>query len=66
MDCAVAFERAQKAFLLSGDERCVEAAESILETLGRASEDEAIWDLERLRSEIRTFRRQARLANDRH
>ena len=65
MDCAVAFERAQKAFLLSGDERCVEAADAILEKLECVSEDEAISDLERLRFEIRTFRRQARSANER-
>ena len=65
MDCAVAFERAQKAFLLSGDERCVAAADAILEKLECVSEDEAISDLERLRFEIRTFRRQARSANER-
>lgn len=61
-DCAVALERANKGFLLSGDLHFVAAAERILEILNNIDEASAIGDLERLRIEIRTFIRQARTA----
>jgi hypothetical protein len=59
-DCAVGLERANKGFLLSGDERFVTAAERILEILDGVEEGASIGDLERLRNETRTFIRQAR------
>ncbi len=49
IDCAVAFERANKGFLLSGEKRFVDAAEAILQRLEDADEGSAIADLERLR-----------------
>lgn len=62
MDCAVAFERANKGFLLSGEGRFIDAANAILERLRDADEGNPIADLERLRQEIGTFLRQARSA----
>jgi len=59
-DCAIAFERANKGFLLSGDPRFVAAAERILGILEGVEEGTSLGDLERLRSEVRTFIRQAR------
>lgn len=59
-DCAVALERANKGFLLSGDERFIVAAERIASILDGVEEGSAIADLERLRTETRTFVRQAR------
>jgi hypothetical protein len=59
-DCAVGLERANKGFLLSGDERFVGAAERLLGILEGVTEGASIGDLERLRSETRTFIRQAR------
>lgn len=60
MDCGVAFERANKGFLLSGEERFIDAAEIILRRLRGVSSDDGIGDLERLRTEIGVFLRQAR------
>ncbi len=62
MDCAVAFERANKGFLLSSNERFIDAAEAILSRLNNADEGDPIADLERLRKEVGTFMRQARSA----
>lgn len=59
-DCAVAFERANKAFLLSGSTKFVEAAELIIAKLDALPEDIGIADLERLKGEIKTFVLQAR------
>jgi len=59
-DCAVTLERANKGFLLSGDGRFIAAAERILAILEAVNEGPTIGDLERLRSEARTFIRQAR------
>ena len=59
-DCAVAFERANKGFLLSADPRFVAAAERILGILEAVDEGPSLGDLERLRNEVRTFIRQAR------
>jgi hypothetical protein len=61
-DCAVGLERANKGFLLSGDEYFVTAAERILGILNNVEESTSIADLERLRNETRTFIRQARAA----
>jgi len=61
-DCAVALERANKGFLLSGQERFIESAERILMILDNVAYGGTIADLERLRSETKTFIRQARAA----
>jgi len=61
-DCAVALERANKGFLLSGDTRFVAAAQRILDILEATNEGTALGDLERLRNEVRTFIRQSRAA----
>ena len=58
-DCAIAFERANKGFLLSGEQRFIDSARAILEVLKGVNEGNAIADLERLRSELNTFIRQA-------
>ncbi|MGE0235883.1 hypothetical protein [Methylocystis sp.] len=59
IDCAIAFERANKGFLLSGDRQFIEAAREILSRLDSVMDDPRISDIERLRSEIKTFLRQA-------
>ena len=61
-DCAIALERANKGFLLSGNPHFVTAAERILRILDAVAEGPSIDDLERLRRETRTFIRQARAA----
>jgi acetolactate synthase regulatory subunit len=61
-DCGVGLERANKGFLLSGNEHFVVAAERILGLLDVVEESATIGDLERLRNETRTFIRQARAA----
>lgn len=60
-DCAVAFERANKGFLLSGDPKFVAAAERILGILEDVEEGTSLGDLERLRNEVRTFIHQAQM-----
>ena len=55
MDCAIALERASKAFLLTSDERMIERAERINERLGAAGANDTIADLERLRAEVSMF-----------
>lgn len=62
-DCAIALERANKGFLLSGNLQFVTAAERILKILETVEEGPSIADLERLRIETRTFLRQARTAS---
>ena len=62
IDCAIAFERANKSFLLSGEARFIDSAQAILERLEKLSADGEISDIERLRSEVRTFLLQARSA----
>ena len=59
MDCAVALERALKAFLLSGDVRFIDKAELVKQRLDEASV-EGIADLQRVSGEIFAFIRQAR------
>jgi hypothetical protein len=59
-DCAIAFERANKGFLLSGEQRFIDSAAAILDVLMRVAEGNTIADLERLRSDLNTFIRQAR------
>lgn len=62
IDCAIALERASKAFLLTCDERMIEKAERIVERLDGAAANDTIADLERLRSEVLMFVRQSRAA----
>lgn len=61
-DCAVALERAIKGFLLSGDRSFISSAERLLEVLDRVDDGQTIGDLDRLRTETRTFIRQAAAA----
>lgn len=63
MDCAIAFERVNKSFLLSGESRFIEAAKTILERLNKISADSEISDIERLRSEVEAFILQAQRAS---
>jgi len=58
-DCAIAFERAIKGFLISGDRCFVDAARKIHELLDTVADDKRINDVERLRSDIKTFVHQA-------
>jgi hypothetical protein len=62
-DCAIALERCNKGFLLTGDDEFIAGAEAVLEKVNGIGDDLAIGDLERLRSEIKTFIRQARSAH---
>jgi hypothetical protein len=55
MDCAVAFERANKGFLLSGQSKFITAAKSIHERLKEAEGSPRIADVERLAHEVETF-----------
>lgn len=62
MDCAIAFERASKAFLLTGDPRFLDAAKVIRQRLVPAARDDNIADLDRVRDEVALFIRQGRRA----
>lgn len=62
MDCAVAFERASKAFLLTGESRFLDAADGIVQRLKNAAREDGIDDLERVRTEIEMFAKQGRRA----
>ena len=59
-DCGIALERCNKGFLLSGDGDFIESAERLLEKLDGIPMDLPIYDVERLRTDIKTFIRQAR------
>lgn len=58
MDCAVALERAIKAFLLSGEERLLDKAEQIRARLKPIQNQPQVDDLKRLHKEVSTFIRQ--------
>lgn len=60
MDCAVALERAIKAFLLSGEMRLLDKAERIRERLQPIQKQPQVDDLKRLHKEVSTFIRQGR------
>ena len=62
MDCAIAFERASKAFLLTGEARFLDAADGIVQRLRDAARKDGIDDLERVRTEIEMFAKQGRRA----
>ncbi|MGD9659037.1 MAG: hypothetical protein AB7U61_15610, partial [Methylocystis sp.] len=55
MDCAVAFERANKGFLLSGQAKFITAAKSIRKRLSEVEGSPRIADVERLAHEVETF-----------
>ena len=59
MDCAIAFERARKAFLLTGHATYVDHAQTILDRLNEADEQTHLGDLRRERDEVRLFIKQA-------
>ena len=59
MDCAIAFERTRKAFLLTGDATYVGHAQTILDRLNTANEQTHVGDLHRERDEVRLFIKQA-------
>lgn len=58
MDCAVAFERAQRAFLLTGQSEIVEKAVSIRNRISGARDIAAVVDLNRLHDEVAMFVKQ--------
>lgn len=60
MDCAVALERAIKAFLLCGEGRLLDKAEIILNRLHPIQSQPQVDDLKRLHKEVATFIRQGR------
>ncbi|WP_188448828.1 hypothetical protein [Sphingomonas psychrolutea] len=60
MDCAVALERAIKAFLLSGEARLLDKAEQIRNRLQPLQNQPQVDDLKRLHRETSTFIRQGR------
>jgi hypothetical protein len=62
MDCAIAFERASKAFLLTKEVRFLDSAVEIRRRLQRAARGDDIADLDRVDSEVRMFVRQGRRA----
>ena len=62
IDCAVAFERANKAFLLTRQERFLTNAEEIARRLEGAAAGDNVDDLERLRGEVALFVTQGRRA----
>jgi hypothetical protein len=59
MDCAVAFERAQKAFLLSGGAAIIEKVDAIRNRIAAVRSVAQVADLERLHDEIAMFAKQA-------
>jgi len=61
MDCAVALERATKAFLLNGNQDVIEAVATIEDRLRAAADDSEFDDIKRLHREVATFVRQGRL-----
>lgn len=59
-DCAVAFERANKAFLLSGNAGLLDKAEIIRGRLAQARDNPHLTDLGRLHDEVAAFIKQGR------
>ncbi len=56
MDCAIAFERAQRAFLLTGDSAIIDNVRSIR---SRLKDSSSIDDVHRLKDDLGVFIRQA-------
>lgn len=63
MDCAIAFERARRGFLLTGEAAYVGHVQTILDRLNAAQEHQNVDDLRREREEIRLFVKQAEAHN---
>ena len=59
-DCAVAFERANKAFLLSANGELLDKAEIIRDRLAQARDNPHVTDLSRLHDEVAAFIKQGR------
>ena len=59
IDCAVALERCNRGFLLTGQKLFVNAARNVLKRVQNIEDDGSIGDLERMRSELKTFIKQA-------
>lgn len=57
IDCAVALERASKAFLLTGEDSLLGKAQQVEARIDGAGANETIADLERLRAELKMFLR---------
>jgi hypothetical protein len=55
MDCAVALERALKAFLLTGDETLLDKAEQVRNRVAAVREVQQVDDLNRLHDEVAMF-----------
>ncbi len=60
MDCAVAFERASKAFLLTKESRFLDSAEVIAHRLEESAKGDKVADLARVRDEVLMFVKQGR------
>ena len=60
MDCAIAFERVQRAFLLGGADGLISKAEKIRERLVSTRQIDQVDDLKRLHDEVAMFVGQAR------
>lgn len=60
MDCAIAFERVQRAFLLSGEPRLLDKAKSIADRLLNTRNVDQVDDLNRLHNEVALFLSQGR------
>lgn len=64
MDCAIAFERLNKAFLLSGDRELLKAARAISDTLRVANQGNIASDFDQLRNDVDSFFEQANRATE--
>ena len=61
-DCAVAFERASKAYLLTGQDRFLDDVEEIARRLTADARGDRVADLNRVREEVTMFARLGRRA----
>lgn len=60
MDCAVAFERAHRAFLLTGQHEMIDKAEGIRDRIAAVRDIDTVADLDRLHNEVAMFVKQGR------
>lgn len=60
MDCAVAFERAHRAFLLTGQLEMIDKAEGIRDRIAAVRDIDTVADLDRLHDEVAMFVKQGR------
>jgi hypothetical protein len=59
IDCAVALERCNRGFLLTGQKQFIDSAKQVLKRVRGQADGGSISDLDRLKSELQTFIRQA-------